>query len=87
MSTKKSIALKIGQELIELGLLVQKKEIPLKLITDNIDTEFLSSVIKETPEWEKDITIVDRINALLEIQELSKSDLAKKMGVSRQHVT
>ncbi len=88
MSTKKKVtALKVGQELIELGLKVQRKEISLGVVINEIDPDFLGSVSKHIPEWEKDIEPCDRISALMEIQGLSKSALARRLGISRQYVT
>ena len=37
--------------------------------------------------WEKDITPLDRISALMEIQSVTQSDLAKKLKVSRQFIS
>jgi len=88
MRTKKKMtALKIGQELIALGLKVQRKEVPLDMVVNEIDPDFLGSVSKHVPEWEKDIGSCDRISALMEIQGLSKSELARRLGISRQYVT
>ena len=88
MSTKKaSTALEVGQNLIELGLKVQRKEVPLKLIINEIDPKFIESMIQNLSEWEKDIKPKDRILAIMEIQAVSKAELAKKLGVSRQYVT
>ncbi len=88
MSTRKKVtALKVGQELIELGLKVQRKEVPLDIVINEINPDFLDSVSKDIPEWEKDIKPFDRISALMEIQGLSKSELARRLGISRQYVT
>ncbi len=88
MITKKKVsALKLGQDLIELGLKVQRKEIPLDIVTKEIDSGFLEKVSKNSPEWEADIEPRDRILALMEIQGITKSGLAKKLGISRQYVT
>lgn len=88
MSTKKKVtALKVGQELIELGLKVQRKEISLGVVINEIDPDFLGSVSKHISEWEKDIEPCDRILALMEIQAISKSELARRLGISRQYVT
>lgn len=88
MSIKKNIsALKIGQELIELGLKIQKKEIPLKVVIDKIDPDFLVSVTQNIAEWEEDISPCDRISALMEIQGINKAELSRKLNVSRQYVT
>ncbi len=88
MRTKKKVtALKVGQELIELGLKVQRKEVPLDKVINEIDPDFLGYVSKHVPEWEKDIEPYDRISALMEIQDLSKSELARRLGISRQYVT
>ena len=88
MRTKKKVtALKVGQELIELGLKVQRKEISLGVVINEIDPDFLGSVSKHIPEWEKNIEPCDRILALMEIQGLSKSELARRLGISRQYVT
>jgi len=37
--------------------------------------------------WEKDITPLDRISALMEIQSITQSDLAKRLKVSRQFIS
>lgn len=88
MSTEKNLsALKLGQDLIELGLKVQRKEIPLKIVKDELNLQFVQSVIKETPEWEKDIESHDRILALMEIQGISKAELARRLDMTRQFVT
>ncbi len=88
MSTRKKVtALKVGQELIELGLKVQRKEISLGVVMSEIDPDFLGSVSKHIPEWEKDIEPCDRISALMEIQGINKSALARRLGISRQYVT
>ncbi len=88
MRTKKNVtALKIGQELIELGLKVQRKEVSLDVVINEINPNFLNSISKYIPEWEKDIEPYDRIMALMEIQGLSKSELARRLGISRQYVT
>lgn len=84
---KKFTALKIGQELIELGLKVQRKEVPLDVVVKEINPNFLNSASKKIPEWEKDIKPYDRILALMEIQGLNKSELARRLGISRQYVT
>lgn len=54
---------------------------------NEINPDFFDSVSKNIPEWEKDIEPYDRISALMEIQNISKSNLAKRLGVSRQYVT
>jgi DNA-binding Xre family transcriptional regulator len=88
MSIKKKVtALKVGQELIELGLKVQRKEISLSVVINEIDPDFLGSVSKHIPEWEKDIEPCDRISALMEIQDINKSALARRLGISRQYAT
>lgn len=88
MITNKNIsALKIGQELIELGLKVQRKEIPLDVVVNEIDPDFLNSIYRNKPEWEKDVKMQDRISALMEIQGLTKAELARRLNVSRQYVT
>lgn len=86
-TNKKVSALKVGQELIALGLKVQRKEIPLEVVMNEIDPVFLGSVSKDVPEWEKNIKPYDRISALMEIQDLTKSELARRLGISRQYVT
>ncbi len=87
MRTKKITALKIGQDLIELGLKVQRKEVPLDKVVNEISPDFLGSVSKNIPEWEKEIESYDRTLALMEIQGISKSELARRLGFSRQYVT
>ena len=87
MRTKKVTALKIGQELIELGLKVQRKEVPLDKVVNEISPDFLDDVSKNIPEWEKDIRPCDRTLALMEIQGINKSELARRLGFSRQYVT
>ena len=52
---------------------------------NEIDTDFLNSVSNSAQEWEKDIEPNDRTLALMEIQGLTKSDLAKRLGFSRQY--
>lgn len=87
MITKRKLtALKFGQELIELGLKVQRKEVPLNVVTNEINPDFLNAISKNVQEWEKDIEPCDRILALMEIQGLTKSDLSKRLGFSRQYV-
>lgn len=51
------------------------------------NTDFLVYVSKDIPEWEKDIEPYDRISALMEIQGINKSELARRLGISRQYVT
>ena len=88
MRIKKNItSLKIGQELIELGLKVQRKEVPLEVVVNEISADFLASTSKIIPEWERDIEPHDRILALMEIQGLTKAELARRLGISRQYVT
>ena len=88
MRTKRNItSLKIGQELIELGLKVQRKEVSLDVVVNEINPDFLGSVSKHVPEWEKDIGPYDRILALMEIQGISKAELARRLDFSRQYVT
>ena len=88
MRTKKKFAaFKIGQELIELGLKVQRREVPVDIVINEISPDFLKSVSKDIPEWEKDIEPHDRVSALMEIQGLTKTELANRLGISRQYVT
>ncbi len=88
MRTKRNVtSLKIGQELIELGLKVQRKEVSLDVVVNGISPDFLGSVSKHVPEWEKDIGPYDRISALMEIQGITKAELARRLGFSRQYVT
>ncbi|HOW16112.1 MAG TPA: helix-turn-helix transcriptional regulator [bacterium] len=79
-------AMKLGQDLISLGLKIQKKEIPLNYVVDKLDVAVIEEIQNST-EWEKDISPLDRMSALMEIQAISRSDLAKKLGVSRQFVS
>ncbi|MEK6765566.1 MAG: helix-turn-helix transcriptional regulator [Planctomycetota bacterium] len=51
------------------------------------NTDFLVYVSKDIPEWGKDIDPYDRISALMEIQGINKSELARRLGISRQYVT
>jgi transcriptional regulator with XRE-family HTH domain len=57
------------------------------VVINEINPDFLNSISKYIPEWEKDIEPYDRIMALMEIQGLSKSELARRLGISRQYVT
>ncbi len=84
---KKVTALQVGQELIELGLKVQRKEVSLDMVTNEIDPDFLGSVSRDIRESEKDVKPYERISALMEIKGLSKSELARRLGISRQYVT
>jgi len=86
ITKKKCTTLEIGQNLIELGLKVQRKEVPLDVVLNEISTDFLNSVSNNPLEWEKDIEPNDRTLALMEIQGLTKSDLTKRLGFSRQYV-
>jgi len=88
MSIKSSsiTAMKLGQDLISLGLKIQKREVPIEYVLKKIDLSALEEVNNST-EWEKDITALDRISALMEIQSISQSDLAKKLKVSRQFIS
>ncbi len=73
--------------MIALGLKVQRKEVSLDVVTNEINPDFLVSVSKEIPELEQEIKPYERISALMEIQGLSKSELARRLGISRQYVT
>lgn len=88
MATKNTsiTALKLGQDLISLGLKIQRKEIPLGYVLNKIDISAIEEIQNST-DWEKDISPLDRISALMEIQSISQSDLAKKLGVSRQFIS
>ncbi len=88
MATKNTsiTAMKLGQDLISLGLKIQKREIPLGYVLNKLDLSAIEEIQNST-EWEKDITPLDRISALMEIQSISQSDLAKKLGVSRQFIS
>jgi len=79
-------AMKLGQDLISLGLKIQKKEIPLNYVVGKLDVSIIEEIQNST-EWEKDISPLDRISALMEIQSISQSDIAKKLGVSREFVS
>ena len=79
-------AMKLGQDLISLGLKIQKREIPIEFVLKKIDVSALEE-INSTTDWEKDVTTVDRISALMEIQSVSQSELAKKLNVSRQFIS
>lgn len=79
-------AMKLGQDLISLGLKVQKREVPVEYVLKKIDLSALEEVNNCT-DWEEDITVLDRISALMEIQSISQSDLAKKLKVSRQFIS
>ena len=86
ITNKKITALKMGQELIELGLKVQRKEVPLNLVVNEINPDFLNSLSRNVQEWEKDIEPHDKILALMEIQGITKPELSKRLGFSRQYV-
>ena len=87
MNTRNMTALLFGQRVIELGLKIQKREIPLSFVLRNIDKDFVVSAVNDDEDWASDITPSDRIKALMELQELSKSDLAKALSVSRQYIS
>lgn len=78
--------MKLGQDLISLGLKIQKREIPLDYVMNKINVSALEE-INDSTDWEKDITPLDRISALMEIQSITQSGLAKKLGVSRQFIS
>lgn len=88
MSTKhiSTTPMKLGQDLISLGLKIQKREVPMSFVLNRIDASVLN-VASNIPDWEKDITLVDRISALMEIQSMTQSDIAKKLKVSRQFIS
>jgi antitoxin component HigA of HigAB toxin-antitoxin module len=79
-------AMKLGQDLISLGLKIQRREIPVEFVLKKVDLSALDEINSIT-DWEKDITVVDRILALMEIQSVSQSDLAQKLKVSRQFIS
>jgi DNA-binding XRE family transcriptional regulator len=78
--------MKLGQDLISLGLKVQKREIPIAYVLNRINISALNEV-DTVSDWEKDITLLDKISALMEIQSVTQSDLAKKLKVSRQFIS
>lgn len=78
--------LKLGQDLISLGLKIQKREVPIAYVLNKIDLSVLNEV-NSVADWEKDITPLDRISALMEIQSVTQSGLAKKLKVSRQFIS
>ncbi|MFH1223058.1 MAG: helix-turn-helix transcriptional regulator [Pseudomonadota bacterium] len=78
--------MKLGQDFITVGLKIQKRELPLNYVMKKIDVSALEEMNNST-DWEKDITPLDRISALMEIQSISQSDLSKKMKVSRQFIS
>jgi len=88
MSTKHGniTHMKLGQDLISLGLKIQKHEIPLDYVLNEINVSALEEINNST-DWEKDVTTVGKISALMEIQAITQSDLARELKVSRQYVS
>lgn len=74
---------KLGQDLISLGLKIQKHEVPLDYVLNKINISALEEINNST-DWEKDVTTVGKISALMEIQAITQSDLARELKVSRQ---
>jgi len=78
--------MKLGQDLISLGLKIQKHEVSLDYVLNNINISALEEINNST-DWEKDVTTVGKISALMEIQSVTQSDLARELKVSRQYVS
>ena len=78
--------MKLGQDLISLGLKVQKHEVSLDYVLNNINVSALEEINNST-DWEKDVTTVGKISALMEIQSITQSDMARGLKVSRQYVS
>jgi len=78
--------MKLGQDLISLGLKVQKHEISLDYVLNNINLSALEEINSST-DWEKGVTTVGKISALMEIQSITQSDMARELKVSRQYVS
>jgi len=78
--------MKLGQDLISLGLKVQKHEVSLDYVLNNINVSALEEINSST-DWEKGVTTVGKISALMEIQSITQSDLARGLKVSRQYVS
>ena len=78
--------MKLGQDLISLGLKVQKREIPMDYVLNKINL-FALQEINNSTDWQEGITSQDMISALMEIQSITQSDLAKRLNVSRQFVS
>ena len=87
MTTREMGPLQFGQHLIELGLAVQRREIGLKEATSVAKPKRLMKLIHSRKDWEMDIEPRDRLLSLLEIQEISRAQLAKTMGVTRQYMS
>jgi len=88
MATKHSniTYMKLGQDIISLGLKIQRCEIPLEYVLKKINLSALEEINNST-DWEKDVTTVGKISALMEIQSITQSDIARALKVSRQYIS
>ncbi len=87
MNIKKLNPLQLGQQLIELGLAVQRRQIDMKQVIAVAKPKRLLKLIHSQEDWESDIDPKDRLLGIMEVQGVSQAQLAESMGVTRQYIS